>query len=172
MNNALAFLLLAAPLFAAEKPTTSIQPTPPLRVPRNHRPHHLRRTLRPRPQLDFEYRKYLDTLGPTLNLTRIFTGAYREFPGDSTSTATPSPPSPAATSPPGPKPTTASGTCPNGIPPTSHASRISSPRPPNAASSLRSPSSPPITMSTAGRSVRFTSNATSTASATPHLTNR
>lgn len=33
--------------------------------------------------LDFDYRKYLDTLAADkLNLTRIFTGAYREFPGD------------------------------------------------------------------------------------------
>lgn len=33
--------------------------------------------------LDFNYRKYLDTLAADrLNLTRIFTGAYREFPGD------------------------------------------------------------------------------------------
>lgn len=33
--------------------------------------------------LDFDYAKYLDTLAAEgLNLTRIFTGAYREFPGD------------------------------------------------------------------------------------------
>jgi hypothetical protein len=33
--------------------------------------------------LDFDYRRYLDALAADkLNLTRIFTGAYREFPGD------------------------------------------------------------------------------------------
>lgn len=33
--------------------------------------------------LDFDYKKYLDALAADkLNLTRIFTGAYREFPGD------------------------------------------------------------------------------------------
>lgn len=33
--------------------------------------------------LDFDFVKYLDTLAAQgMNLTRIFTGAYREFPGD------------------------------------------------------------------------------------------
>ena len=85
MNNALAFLLLAAPLFAAEKPI-NLHPANPRYYEFRGKPtvlitsaEHYGAVL----NLDFEYRKYLDTLAADqLNLTRIFTGAYREFPGD------------------------------------------------------------------------------------------
>ena len=53
--------------------------------------------------LDFDYVRYLDALAADgLNLTRPFSGTYREVPRPSASPTTPSPRSQAATSHPGP----------------------------------------------------------------------
>lgn len=81
----LTLLLALLPLLTAQNPI-SLHPANPHYYQFRNRPtllitsaEHYGAVL----NLDFDYRKYLDTLAADkLNLTRIFTGAYREFPGD------------------------------------------------------------------------------------------
>ncbi len=85
MQRLLLSLLATGTLFCAEKPI-GLHPANPHYYEFRGRPtvlitsaEHYGAVL----NLDFDYRKYLDTLAADrLNLTRIFTGAYREFPGD------------------------------------------------------------------------------------------